>query len=301
MIVPQTIILVTVSVLIWYGVGRGIAPLRGIQEAIMQRTHNELSPLDETGLPVEVREQVHVINDLIERLSRVITSQRRFIADATHQLRTPMTVLKAQVELALRAESFNELRPTVEKISGTAARLARLANQLLSLSRAEAGPDRNVERQPMNVGDIAEEVVSEFVPAAVEKDIEIDVDIPSEALTARGDRHLFAEMLGNLVDNAIRYTPREGHVAISLRSHHARAFLTISDNGPGIGESERDRVFERFYRATSGSSEGSGLGLSIAREIAHLHEGDIRLENATREGGLKVVVEIPLSSDRPQS
>lgn len=294
MLWPQLFILAGIVLLVWYGIGHGIAPLSRIRDAIARRTHEDLSPLEETGLPAEVQEQVHVINDLMVRLGRTIEARRRFIADATHQLRTPITVLRTQTELTLRAENADEQRSLVAKMDTATARLVRLANQLLNLSRAEAGLVGVADFTLVEAGALIEDVVALLVPAALKKDIEVIVDIAETLPEVRGDRQLLGEMLTNLVDNAIRYTQSGGRVEVKARLVPERTLFIIADNGPGIPEPEREKVLQRFYRVTTVSSEGSGLGLAIAREIALLHGGSITLTTTVEGGtGLTVTVAIP--------
>jgi two-component system sensor histidine kinase TctE len=293
---PLLILLTGIVFLVWYGVGRGIAPLSRIRDAIAQRTHEDLSPLEETGLPAEVQEQVHVINDLMVRLGRTIEAQRRFIADATHQLRTPITVLRTQTELALRAENADEQRSLVTKMDTATARLVRLANQLLNLSRAEAGLVGIADFTLVEAGALIEDVVALLVPAALKKAIEVIVDIVEPVPEVRGDRQLLGEMLTNLVDNAIRYTQSGGRVEVKVRPVPERTLFIIADNGPVLPEPEREKVLQRFYRVVTVNSEGSGLGLAIAREIALLHGGSITLTPSMKCGtGLTVTVAIPIS------
>lgn len=293
MMAPQLLFLASIVLLVWYGIGRGIAPLSRIRDAIARRTHEDLSPLDEAGLPVEAYEQVHVINDLMARLGKTITAQSRFIADATHQLRTPITVLRTQTELALRAHDPETLRAYVTKLDAATARLARLANQLLNLSRAEAGLAGALELGGVGVAEWVEDVVAGLVPAALGKQIDIRVDIADALPAVRGDRQLLSEMLANLVDNAIRYTPPGGRIDIEVRTSAGWVTLLITDNGPGIPEPERQRVLERFYRGSEAAAEGSGLGLAIANEILLLHGGRISLAAAPTVSGLQVKLDIP--------
>lgn len=288
----QFLFLAGIVLLVWYGIGRGIAPFSRIRDAIALRTHEDLSPLDETGLPVEVYEQVRVINDLMTRLGRTITAQQRFIADATHQLRTPITVLRAQAELALRADK-EDLHSFVIKLEAASARLSRLANQLLNLSRAEAGLTGATKFIRFEVGEWVEDAVAEYVPAALDKNIEVRVDIADDMPAIRGNRQLLSEMLANLIDNAIRYTQTNGKIGIVARHSGENVILTITDNGPGIPEAEREYVLERFYRGIEVSTEGSGLGLAIAQEILKLHGGRITLAAVAGNSGLHVTVEIP--------
>lgn len=294
---PQLLFLAGIALLVWYGVGRGVAPLRRIRDAIARRTHDDLSPLDEKGLPAEVHEQVHVINDLMFRLERTITAQRRFIADATHQVRTPIAVLRAQTELALRTDNADDLRAAVVKLDVTTARLARLANQVLNLSRAEAGRADSTNFVRVGIDDLVEDVVAGLVPIALNKQIDIGVDMAQALPEVLADRQLLREMLANLVDNAIRYTPAGGRVLVESRYDEGRIELIVTDNGPGIQEAERQWVIERFYRGINAVSEGSGLGLSIAHEIVLLHGGRLDLASAPDGSGLIVTVDMPIARE----
>lgn len=293
MVPAQLLFLAGVVLLVWYGIGRGIAPLSRIRDAIVRRTHEDLSPLDETGLPAEVHEQVHVINDLMARLGRTIAAQRRFIADATHQLRTPITVLRTQTELALRADDKGELAEFVTKLDAATGRLVRLANQLLNLSRAEAGLSASVDFARVQITEVVEDVVAGMVPAALAKQIDIRLHVAEPVPEVRGDRQLLSEMLANLVDNAIRYTPSAGQIQIDVVPTDGRVNISVADNGPGIPETERQWVLGRFFRGSEAGSEGSGLGLAIAHEIAVLHGGGIELNSAQESSGLRVIVQIP--------
>jgi len=293
MMTPQLLFLLSIVFLVWHGVGRGMAPLGQVGDAIARRTHEDLSPLDESGLPAEVHEQVLVINDLMARLGRTITAQQRFIADATHQLRTPITVLCAQAELALRIRDADELHAAVARLNTTAARLARQANQLLSLSRAESRLAGTLDFAPVDVATLVEDVVAKLVPAALARQIEISIEPANEPAAVHGDRQFLSEMLANLVDNAIRYTPPGGQVEVSARQSGGSVAFTVTDNGPGIAEAERQRVLEPFYRGANAGADGSGLGLAIAHEIVALHHGHITLAAGPQGCGLMVTVEIP--------
>ena len=292
MITPQLLFLAGIVLLVWHGIGRGMAPLSRIRDAIARRTHEDLSPLAEAGLPAEVHEQVRVINDLMARLGRTIAAQQRFIADATHQLRTPITVLRAQAELALRARDADELRGAAGKLNATTIRLARLANQLLSLSRAESRLAGELEVAPVDAAALLEDVVESLVPAALAKQIEIRIELADAPAAVLGNSPLLSEMLANLVDNAIRYTPPGGRVGIGVRQAGGWVAFIVADNGPGIPEAERQRVLEPFYRSAAAGVDGSGLGLAITHEIALLHNGRITLIDAPG-GGLVASVEIP--------
>lgn len=293
MLAPQAVFVTGLALFLWYGVGRGIAPLQRVSAAIACRNHADMGPIDEQGLPAEVFEQVHVINQLMERLGHTLDAQKRFMADATHQLRTPITVLRTQVELVLRTAEGPERERLLRDMDAACARLARLANQLLSLSRAEAGA--SLARAPVVVSTMVEDVVAALIPAALARGIEVSVDIEPGLPALQGDGVLLPEMLANIVDNAIRYTRSPGEVVIHAQAHDDHLLLSVSDSGPGISIVERAQVFERFRRGTAARAEGSGLGLAIAREIVQAHGGRIDLASGADDNGLQVTLTIPLS------
>lgn len=292
MLGSQLLFLAGIVFLVWYGVGRGIAPLNRVRDAIARRTHEDLSPLDERGLPSEVQQQVHVINELMARLAHTLSMQRNFVADATHQLRTPIAVLRTQAELAQRAPDGEALRALLAQMDAATLRLSRLATQLLSLSRAELGRADALSFAELDAAELVEDAVAALVPAALAKRIELQVAIAADLPRLHADRQLLHELLANLIDNAIRYTPAGGRIDVEAQRRGDALRLTVTDDGPGIPESERERVVERFCRGSRADSEGSGLGLAIAREIAALHGGALTLETSPHRSGLRVTVEL---------
>lgn len=296
MIGPQFLFLSGIVILMWTGVGHGIAPLMWVRDAITHKTYDDLSPLDDKSLPAEVHEQVHAINDLMARLNVMLDSQRRFIADAAHQLRTPVTTLRTQVEVALRTRDPGEMQVILGKLDSASKRLARLTNQLLDLSRAEAGHSMTVAMEPLDIADTTRETVAWFVPEALNKEIDITIDFADAIPPLLGNRHMLEQMLANLVDNAIRYNQKGGYVHVAGKMDDSHFILTIEDDGPGIPDEQRQQAIERFYRTSSSRSGGSGLGLAIAREIVLLHAGRLTLNAVHASSGLEVVIEFPLGS-----
>lgn len=294
MLAPQLLFLAGIVLLVWFGSGRGIASLRQVRDALSRRSDEDLSPLDETGLPAEVHEQVRVINGLMTRLGRTIAGpaalHRRChasVAHADHRAPDPDRTGPACSRSGAVARHRRPAR------RAATARLARLANQLLNLSRAEAGLLDTSNLECFGVAELVEDVVAGLAPAALDKQIDIRVDIAAALPVVRGDRQLLSEMLVNLVDNAIRYTPAGGRIDVDVGRIGERVVFGVTDNGPGIPEAERQRVLKRFYRGIDAGAEGSGLGLAIAREIISLHGGRIDLATAPGGAGLRVTVEIP--------
>jgi len=293
MLLPELLLIVLVGVLIWYGVERGLKPLAALQQEIGNRSHRDLSPLPEQNVPGEVRSLIHAMNDLLARLSKALSVQQRFIADAAHQLRTPLAGLKTQTELALRQKDPDEVRHTLQHLNTATGQTTHLVNQLLSLARAEPGAGRAQALQPLNLSDLARDTTTEWVPRAIERNIDLGLDGTPAAADIEGDALLVKELLGNLLDNAIRYTQPGGQVTVRVTTERDKVQLSVEDNGPGIPAAERERVFERFHRVLGSGAEGCGLGLAIVREIAQTHNAETRLGPGAGGSGTLVTVVFP--------
>lgn len=289
MVLPQALLIVIAGAMLWYAVGRGLAPLGTLRQEIESRSHLDLSAVPEEDAPQEVRPLIHAINELLERLSLALAAQQRFIADAAHQLRTPIAGLKTQTELALRQTPPGDAQATLRQLRTATERTTRLVNQLLSLARAEPPVGRvmrAVER--IDLAQLARDATAEWVPRALERGIDLGFDDPSSFASVEGDPLLLREMLNNLLDNAVRYTPPGGQVTVRVRCESEHVVLAVEDNGPGIPDSERSRVFQRFYRVLGTGGEGCGLGLAIVHEIAQSHGAEVVLGSGN--GGLGTIV-----------
>ena len=282
-VVPQILLIILASGLVWFGVLRGLAPLGHLQRAIAMRSHRDRSPIEEAGVPGEVKPIVMSINALLARLDNVLTLQSRFIADAAHQLKTPVAGLKAQVELMLRETDPAALREVSARLYVAVERLSRLVSQLLSLARNEPDAIRSVVLQPVDVNALALEIATMWVPQALKQRIDLGFEGCERPVIISGDAGRLRELFDNLLDNAIRYSCEGGSVTVRV-SDTPRPAVSIGDDGPSIPENERRRVFERFHRLLGAPSEGSGLGLAIAREIAELHNADIVLRDDDTDG-----------------
>ena len=279
-ILPQFVILPLAVVLVWFGLSRGLAPLTAIQQRIRARNPGDTSPIDERAAPQEITPLVGSFNDLLARLDQSVQTQKRFIADAAHQMKTPLAGLRMQAELAQREQSPEELRRSLAQIAGSSERTAHLVTQLLSLARMEnlAGTGGMAA---LDLAALAREVVKDWLPQAWARDIDLGLDADDHPVMVQGNRLMLTEMLNNLLDNAIRYTPRGGHatVRVSADAFEPFAYLDVEDTGPGIAPAERERVMERFYRVLGTNTEGSGLGLAIVREIVQQHGGDVQISD----------------------
>jgi len=289
MVLPQGLLILAAALAVWYGVGRGLAPLINLRKEIEHRSHRDLSALSEEQAPNEVRPLIHAMNDLLARLSAVLTAQQRFIADAAHQLRTPLAGIKTQTELALRQSQPGEAQATLRQLQTATEQSTRLVNQLLSLARAEPGAKREHATGPLDIARLARDATTEWVPRALERNIDLGFDGPETGVTVEGEGFLLREMLNNLLDNAIRYTQPGGQVTVRVAPDAHRVVLSVEDTGPGVHPSERERVFERFYRVLGTGADGCGLGLAIVREIAQSHGADVSLSPGAHGGSLVTV------------
>ena len=286
---PQFVILPLAVLLVWLALARGIKPLHLLEERIRARKPDDLSPLDHKAVPMEVAPLVDSVNDLLRRLNDSIATQKRFLADAAHQLKTPLAGLRMQADLAQReGTSTEELKLSLKQIGRSSIRATHTVNQLLSMARAEGGSTSGLQRQRVDLARLVIEVVQDSVPRALDKGIDLGyegADPGAPGVYMEGNATLLKELVRNLVDNAINYTPstpdKPGMVtARVLADTFGRVVMVqIEDSGPGVPEGERELVFQPFYRALGTEADGSGLGLPIVREIARQHGAEVRLED----------------------
>jgi two-component system, OmpR family, sensor histidine kinase TctE len=281
-LLPQLLLVATTVAIVWFGVSRGLAPLQRLRRAVSDRSHLDLSPIALDDVPGEVRPLVEEVNALMARLARTFDFQSRFVADAAHQLKTPVSGLKAQIELALRETQPERLQHSLSQLYVSADRLSRLVRQLLSLARNEPGALQSLQLQPLDLQAFALELSMEWVPLAIERNIDLGFEGGEQPLMIDADRDRLRDLVNNLIDNAIRYTDPGGRVTVrAAPAPPDECRLAISDDGPRIPVAERARVFERFHRLLGTPADGSGLGLAIVSEIATLHGARIQLEEDT--------------------
>jgi two-component system sensor histidine kinase TctE len=285
-LLPQFAIIPLAVVLVWLGLTRGLVPLKRLQQRIRERRPDDLSPLNLRNVPEELRPMVAAFNDMMARLEDNLAMQQRFIAAAAHQLKTPLTGLKTQTELALGEPDGAQLRDYLLRIATGVDRAAHLTYQLLQLARAEASHETPHAMEALDVGELARATTADCVPRALARDIDLGFEAAEAEMKIFGVPLLLREMIDNLVDNAIKYTPPGGRVTVRVRATPAW-IVEVEDTGIGIAAEDRHRVFERFYRALGTDAEGSGLGLAIVREIADLHRVRIELlDNPSGSGTL---------------
>ena len=275
-ILPQFALVPLAVVLVYFGLTRGIAPLTRLQRRIHNRRPGDLAPIRIQAVPEEVRPVIAAFNDMMARLERNLQSQQRFIADAAHQMRTPLTGLKMQIEMALAESDPQSMRMSLKQIAESSERAIHLINQLLLLARAEASHEKQYAFVTVDLEKLARDVTQEAVPRALAKDIDLGFEDSGWPLLIDGSPLLLRELMSNLIDNAIKYTPPGGRVTVRTCAE-SLAIFEVEDNGCGIPEDESELVFERFYRVLGSDADGSGLGLSIVKKIAELHRASIKL------------------------
>jgi two-component system sensor histidine kinase TctE len=287
-VIPQLLLTLIAVAVVWYGLKQGLRPLDRLRNDVLNRRRDDLSQLDGGKAPAEVRPLIDAVNDLLERLKHVMAAQQRFVADAAHQLRTPFAGLKTQSELALRTDDAERKQHALKHIHTSTQHGIRLVNQLLALARNEPGGQSDDNFATLNLNQLAQECTVNWVQMALEKNIDLGFEGTSKKVKVQGDTNSLMEMLNNLIDNAIRYTPEGGNITVSVEETSLGAELSVEDNGPGIEPQHRERVFERFYRILGSGQSGSGLGLSIVAEVAKRHGAELKLDTGNNGIGTKI-------------
>lgn len=275
------------GVLIWIIIGRGLESLKRVRKELSYRAPNYLEPLLLEDLPSEIQPMIDELNTLFVRLHDAFDREKRFAADAAHELRTPLAALNAQTQVALRAKTEEERTQSLHKVLAGVERSTHVVSQLLTLSRML--PEATIndpEILPLNK--LAAEIIADLVPQALEKDINIELIAPDTPCEIIGNKTSISILLRNLIDNAIRYIQKGGLIKVVIEHNNEHTILRVIDNGPGIPDELRERVFERFYRIIGNQSTGSGLGLGIVQRIVELHQADIELQTPKHGSGLEV-------------
>ncbi|GAA4403628.1 sensor histidine kinase [Quisquiliibacterium transsilvanicum] len=294
-IFPQFLILPVAVGLVWFALSRGLAPLERMQRRIRERSPDDLSPINPHDAPEELGPLMASFNDLLQRLGTNIAAQKRFIADAAHQMKTPLAGLRTQAELALRETDPQALRRSLEQVVESSERAAHMINQLLALARTE-NLRNAIQLEEMDLAPLAHAVASEWAPEAIRRGIDFGFESDDAPAPAAAHPILLRELLNNLIDNAIVYTPAGGQVTVRLGREGRETLLQVEDSGTGIPPEERLLVFERFYRILGTETSGSGLGLPIVAEIADQHGARVSIADggpADAPRGTKVTVRFP--------
>ena len=286
---PGLLIALATLVIVWFGVKRGLWPLARLSEELKARSPRDLRPIDAAAAPEETRALVSALNGLLEELAQAARNQQRFLANAAHQLRTPLAGLQAHTELALAQPIPESCRVHLEQVHQATIRTARLANQLLALARAEPGGRGSAS--DVNLRSVVEGEADAWVHQALARDVDLGFEL--DTAPVKGDALLLREALANLVHNAIQYSASGGRVTVRTGQRGGESFAEVEDDGPGIAPQERERVLERFYRVPGTPGTGSGLGLAIVREIAGGHGARIELAEGAGARGCRVALTFP--------
>jgi two-component system sensor histidine kinase TctE len=291
-IVQQLALLVATAILILFAFRRGLAPIMRLRDAVLDDKNDVLEPLPVNAVQTELRPLVAALNTYKHRMHLQMAAQHRFVANAAHQIKTPLTLLATQAAFAQRAKNKGDREEALAALQRSVQQFAHMVNQLLTLSRAEPGA-RRPRHEQIDLTILARGVLETFTNVALERKIDLGFDPGDIALMISGDETMMREMVVNLVDNALRYTPMGGMVTVTMRNGTGNCLLRVTDNGPGIPPEERSRVFERFYRVIGNGGEGSGLGLAIVFEVITAAGGSITLGTPDSGKGLAVEVTLP--------
>jgi two-component system, OmpR family, sensor kinase len=293
-LVPFLALIPFFGVLLWVGVGWGLAPLEAMSKAVAKRRPDALAPLDQRPLPDELQPLARNLNELLARLDQALAAQRRFTADAAHELRTPLAALTLQLDVARRAQSPQDVAAALDDLEAGVARASHVVEQLLTLAHVE--PEAMAQkRTACDLVAIAKDAIVARAGLAADKGIDLGLAREAPAIVV-GDAPSLAILLSNLLDNALRYTPRGGRIDVTLDRDDAGVTLVVADTGPGIPVEARERVFDRFYRGEDNDAAGSGLGLSIVKRVVDAHHATVTLDAPESGTGLVVRVRFPARS-----
>jgi two-component system sensor histidine kinase TctE len=263
------------ALLVWWGVGRGLRPLLSLRDEVISRSSLDLHPLPEQENIPEVRPLIHSFNELMAQMEISLAAQQRFITNAAHQLRTPLSGFKTQAELIMRMDNVDEIHYKMQQLHIAADQAGRMISQLLVLASSEPGAQTPERFSTLNLVAMARGITESWVPHARKRQIDLGFESDESIVEVTGNALLMGEMLGNLIDNALRYSHYSGRVTVRISRKEQLVYLAVEDDGPGITECERERIFERFYRVPGTLQDGCGLGLAIVREIAHRHQAEV--------------------------
>ncbi|MCS0581496.1 ATP-binding protein [Massilia pinisoli] len=290
---PIAVMMPILMLVVWWVVSGSLEPVARVRKQVASRQADDLSPVSEAGLPDEVRPLVQELNLLFGRVRTAFDAQQHFVADAAHELRTPLAALKLQVQSLGRSDSPEAKRVAVGRLTAGIERATRLVEQLLVLARQEASMAGGAPRQNVDIAGAAKRAVAELASVATAKGIDLGLQ-RADAAAIEGQPDALMILLRNLIDNAIKYTPHGGTVDVSVTVENGAVRVAVEDSGPGIPPAERERVFDRFYRVPGSDAAGSGLGLAIIKSIAERHGATLALGESKRLGGLEATVTFPM-------
>ena len=293
-LIPQLILLVSALVLVRFAVKKGLSPILYLNEKIIARSYKDLKPIDIKNVPLEVDRLVGSLNNLMGELDNAIKSENRFVNDAAHQLRTPLAGILGQIQLAQESKDKEEIKGRLEKISQSSKRLIHIINQLLSLSKTQPEAVHTSQFSQLDLVVLVKKTIEDLFPLANLKKIDLGFVGSSEGSFIMGDGVKLYDLIHNLIENAIKYTPNLGRVNVSVESKNNKICLIVEDTGKGIPKEDQPNVFKRFYRGDnvtqSGDDAGAGIGLAIAKEIANMHQATIEIDSRNEKPGTRFYV-----------
>ena len=293
-IAPNALVAPLLMLLVWWVVRRSMIPVARVQNQLAQRKADDLSEVSEAGLPDEIRPLVHELNQLIVRVRQAFDAQQHFVADAAHELRSPLAALKLQVLGLQRAGDEPAREVSAKRLAAGIDRASRLVEQLLVLARQQSTQASGTPAESVNLTDVARRAIADASAAAQAAGLNLGLEhADANASPIHGYPDALAILLRNLLDNAIKYTPASGRVDVEVRRNAGAMVLSVEDSGAGIPPEDRERVLDRFYRIPGAGATGSGLGLSIVKSVADLHGASITLGTSERLGGLRVDIQFP--------
>jgi signal transduction histidine kinase len=293
------LLLLAAALLIWSGITAGLRSLVHVSLDLARKDHRDLSPVPMRDVPQEVQPIIARTNELFGRLAEAMRAQRKFIADAAHQLRTPLSALKLQLESLEQERLPEEIRGRIVSLKHVGGRAIHLAQQLLTLARAEPEFDPQRSFTDVDLVSVARDTGEQWIPKALEAGVELVLDAPDSPVSLRGDPTLLSELVSNLIDNALQHGRDTRTITLRV-SGTPRPSLAVEDAGPGIPPQAKDRVFDRFYRADARSGEGTGLGLAIVKEIVSAHGGAVSIETRPQFAGTRVHAVFPAAAPSTQ-
>jgi two-component system, OmpR family, sensor kinase len=296
---PVALMAPPLMLLVWWVVSSSLAPVARVRRQVAERQADDLTEVSEAGLPDEILPLVHELNLLFGRVRQAFEAQKSFVADAAHELRSPLAALKLQVQGLQRAgdDAIRDL--AVTRLNAGIDRAARLVEQLLVLARHQASTAGGLRPEPVPLADVVRQAVAETAPSALSRRIDVGVSHADE-VSLPGHPEALRILVRNLLDNAVNYSPAGSTVDVEVRAGATGVLLVVEDSGPGIAENDRERVLDRFFRIAGAGASGSGLGLAIVKSVAELHGARLALDASPRLGGLRVQVAFPLPV-RPQT
>ena len=293
-LIPQFILLISALILVRFAVKKGLSPILYLNEKIIARSYKDLKPIDVQNVPLEVDRLVGSLNNLMSELDNAIKSENRFVNDAAHQLRTPLAGILAQIQLAQESKNSEEIKTRLEQISQSSKRLIHIINQLLSLSKTQPEAKHATDFQKIDLMSLTKKTMEDLFPLADLKKIDLGYEGSNDAAFVMGDEHKLYDLIHNLIENAIKYTPSSGKVNVFLENKDDKICLTVEDTGKGIPKDDQPNIFKRFYRgdnvSQSGDDAGAGIGLAIVKEIANMHDATIEIDSRNDKPGTRFYV-----------